>query len=75
LSFVNPRAGRSMNIVLAILVYMIYSNMLSIMQAWIAQSRVDVATGMWGVHSAMLLLLLAMFYRRLSVFSLWRVFR
>jgi lipopolysaccharide export system permease protein len=75
LSFVNPRAGRSMNIVLAILVYMIYSNMLSIMQAWIAQSRVDVAAGMWGVHSAMLLLLLAMFYRRLSVFSLWRVFR
>lgn len=75
LSFVNPRAGRSMNIVLAMLVYMVYSNLLSIMQASIAQSRVDVATGMWGVHAAMLLLLLAMFYQRLSVFSLWRLFR
>ncbi|MCW5576513.1 MAG: LPS export ABC transporter permease LptF, partial [Burkholderiales bacterium] len=75
LSFVNPRAGRSMNIVLAILVYMVYSNLLSIMQASIAQSRVDAATGMWGVHVAMLLLLLGMFYRRLSVFSLWRLFR
>jgi lipopolysaccharide export system permease protein len=75
LSFVNPRAGRSMNIVLAMLVYMVYSNLLSIMQASIAQSRVDVATGMWGVHAAMLLLLLAMFYRRLSVFSVWRMFR
>jgi lipopolysaccharide export system permease protein len=75
LSFVNPRAGRSMNIVLAILVYMVYSNLLSIMQASIAQSRVDVVTGMWGVHAAMLLLLLGMFYRRLSVFSLWRLFR
>jgi len=75
LSFVNPRAGRSMNIVLAILVYMIYSNVLSIMQASIAQSRIDVVTGMWGVHAAMLLLLLGMFYRRLSVFSLWRLFR
>jgi lipopolysaccharide export system permease protein len=75
LSFVNPRAGRSMNLVLAILVYMIYSNLLSIMQASIAQSRVDVATGMWGVHAAMLLLLLGMFYRRLSVYSLWRLFR
>jgi lipopolysaccharide export system permease protein len=75
LSFVNPRAGRSMNIVLAILVYMVYSNLLSIMQASIAQSRVDVITGMWGVHAAMLLLLLGMFYRRLSVFSLWRLFR
>jgi lipopolysaccharide export system permease protein len=75
LSFVNPRAGRSMNIVLAILVYMVYSNLLSIMQASIAQSRVDVITGMWGVHAVMLLLLLGMFYRRLSVFSLWRLFR
>jgi len=75
LSFVNPRAGRSMNIVLAILVYMIYSNLLSIMQAAITQSRIDVMTGMWGIHAVMLLLLLALFYRRLTVFSLWRLFK
>ncbi len=75
LSFVNPRAGRSINIMLAILVYMIYSNMLSIMQASITQSRVDLAIGMWGVHGVMMLLLLVMFYRRLAVFSFWRLFR
>lgn len=75
LSFVNPRAGRSMNIVLAILVYMVYSNLLSIMQASIAQSRIDFFIGMWGVHAAMVLLLLGMFYRRLSVFSVWRLLR
>lgn len=75
LSFVNPRAGRSMNIVLAILIYMAYSNLLSIMQASIAQSRVDFFIGMWGVHAAMVVLLLVMFYRRLSVFSVWRLLR
>ncbi len=75
LSFVNPRAGRSINIVLAILVYMIYSNLMSIMQASITQSSIDVTIGMWGVHVAMLILLLFMFYQRLSVFSLWRLFR
>lgn len=75
LSFVNPRAGRSINIMLAILVYMIYSNMLSIMQASITQSRIDVGIGMWGVHIAMLLLLSAMIYHRLTVFSIWRLFR
>lgn len=75
LSFVNPRAGRSMNIVLAILVYMIYSNTLSIMQASIAQSRIHVAYGMWGVHLVMLAILAAMFYKRLVVFSVWRLFR
>lgn len=75
LSFVNPRAGRSMNIVLAILVYMIYSNLLSIMQASIAQGRLSVFVGMWAVHLVMLLLLVGLFYRRLSVFSFWRLLR
>jgi lipopolysaccharide export system permease protein len=75
LSFVNPRAGRSMNLVLALLVYMVYSNLLSISQAWIAQSRISLATGLWSVHALMLVLLAVMFYRRLMVFSLFRFFR
>src|SRR6185295_4226279 len=50
LSFVNPRAGRSMNLVLALLVYMVYSNLISISQASIAQSRISMLTGLWSVH-------------------------
>lgn len=72
LSFVNPRAGRSMNLMLALLVYMVYSNLLSIVQAWIAQSHVSFATGLWGVHFCMFVLLLLLFYRRLMVFSIFR---
>ncbi|MEK6592135.1 MAG: LPS export ABC transporter permease LptF [Pseudomonadota bacterium] len=75
LSFVNPRAGRSMNLVLALLVFMTYSNLLSIVQASIAQSRLSFAAGIWGVHLCMLLLLLALFYRRLMVFSVFRLIR
>lgn len=75
LSFVNPRAGRSMNIVVAILIYMVYSNLLSIMQAAIAQGRLPLLAGMWMVHAGMLVVLLLLFYRRLSVFSLWRLLR
>src|SRR3970282_1290806 len=56
LSFVTPRAGRSMNLVLALLLYMTYSNLLSITQASISQSRVSVAAGLLGVHAVMLLL-------------------
>lgn len=73
LSFVNPRAGRSMNLVLALLVYMVYSNLLSIVQAMIAQSRMGFVSGLWGVHAMMLALLLILFYRRLMVFSVFRV--
>ncbi len=72
LSFVNPRAGRSMNLVLALLVYMVYSNLLSIVQASIAQSRLTLATGLWGVHVLMFAVLLALFYRRLIVLSVFR---
>jgi lipopolysaccharide export system permease protein len=75
LSFVNPRAGRSMNLLLALLVYMSYSNMLSIAQASIAQSRISFAAGVLGVHALMFLLLLLLFYRRLMLFSLFRLIR
>jgi len=75
LSFVNPRAGRSMNLVLALLIYMAYSNMLSVTQASIAQSRIALTSGMLGVHAIMLVVLLVLFYRRLVVFSLFRFFR
>ncbi|MCC7484492.1 MAG: LPS export ABC transporter permease LptF [Burkholderiales bacterium] len=75
LSFVNPRAGRSMNLVFALLVYMVYANLLSISQAAIAQSRLSLWTGLWAVHALMLALLLLMFYRRLAVYSLFRLAR
>lgn len=75
LSFVNPRAGRSMNLVLALLLYMTYSNLLSIAQAYIAQSKIGLAAGLWGVHGLMLVILLVLFYRRLVVGSLWRRLR
>ena len=72
LSFVNPRAGRSLNLVLAILVYMIYNNFLSIAQAWIAQQRISLPVGLWGVHVMMLLVLAVLFFRRLTLFSIFR---
>jgi lipopolysaccharide export system permease protein len=75
LSFVNPRAGRSLNLVLAILVYMTYSNFVSIAQAWIAQERISLMTGLWGVHAVMVIVLLLLFFRRLVLFSVFRYLR
>lgn len=72
LSFVNPRAGRSLNLVLAILIYMTYSNLLSIMQAWISQSRVSFSLGL-TVHLVMFAVLVVLFYRRIVVFSIFRL--
>lgn len=72
LSFVNVRAGRSVNLIMAILVYMIYNNLFSVTNVWVAQGKISPAAGLWGVHAGMLLVLLILFYRRLTVFSLAR---
>ena len=68
LAFVNPRTGRSWNLVLAVLVYAIYNNLLSIFQAWTAQSRIPPWLGLWPVHFAMLAIIAFLFYRQLYGF-------
>ncbi len=72
LAFVNPRASRSTNLVFALLTYMVYSNLISVSQAWVSQGRISFHIGWWVVHVAMLLLLLALFYRRMSIRSAFR---
>ena len=72
LSFVNPRAGRTNNLILAVLIYLIYSNAVSVCQSWIGQGRLRFDVGLWVPHVVMLLVLAVLFYRRISVFARWR---
>jgi len=65
LAFVNPRSGRSWNLVLAVLVYALYNNLLSIFQAWTAQGKVPGWLGLWPVHAVMIVVLLVLFSRQL----------
>ena len=64
LSFVDPRAGRSLNLIFALLIYIIYNNMLSIFQAWVTQGRISEWIGLWPVHALFSLLCLYLYYRR-----------
>lgn len=73
LGYVNPRAGRSFNLVLAIVLYMLYSNMISVTNAWVGQGKLSPGIGLWGIHAVMLTITLLMFYRRMTLFSLRRV--
>ncbi|MBI1942420.1 MAG: LPS export ABC transporter permease LptF [Betaproteobacteria bacterium] len=73
LSFVNPRAGRSVNLMFALFAYMVYSNLLSVSQARVAQGKFAFGIGWWLVHAVMLALLLALFAHRLQILRLpWR---
>lgn len=64
LSFVDPRAGRSLNLMFAILIYMVYNNMMSICQAWITQGKLNAWIGITPVHLLFIMLAFYLFYRR-----------
>ncbi len=72
LSYVNPRAGRSANMLIAILIYAIYNNLMSLSQAWVAQGKLSFSIGVWAVHALMTLPLLLLFYRRIAVSMPWQ---
>ncbi len=71
LSFVNPRAGRSLNLLVALVAYMFYSNMISVTNAWVGQEKMGAAAGFWGIHILMATVVAVMFYRRMAI-SPWR---
>jgi lipopolysaccharide export system permease protein len=73
LSYVNPRAGRSLNLILAIVLYMLYSNMISVTNTWVGQGKLSPGIGLWGIHSVMLVITVLMFYRRMTLFSPRRI--
>jgi lipopolysaccharide export system permease protein len=80
LAFLNPRAGRSANLILAILIFVIYNSLLNLSQARVGADHWSFATGSWGVHAIFAGLALLMFVQRysaarLNVFALrtWRV--
>ena len=68
LSFVNPRSGRSWNLIFAVLIYALYNNLLSIFQAYTAQGKIPGWLGLWPVHGVMIVILAVLFYRQLSGF-------
>jgi lipopolysaccharide export system permease protein len=75
LSFVNPRAGRSANMLLALFTYLVYNNLLTISQAWVASGKISFTVGVVAIHLFMLCLLPLLFYRRIAVLSFARFFR
>jgi lipopolysaccharide export system permease protein len=72
LAYVNPRAGRSLNLIMALVIYMIYNNMISVTNAWVGQQKIGPVMGMLGIHGAMFILMLLLFRYRLSGSLLWR---
>ena len=70
LAYVNPRMGRSFNLIAAAFMYMLYSNGLNIVQSMIAQGRLNFWVGLALPHVIALLLVFVLFRQQLSVTGL-----
>ena len=64
LSYTTPRKGRYSKLALAILIYLVYSNLLGVGQTWVEQNKVPSALGIWWVHGFVIILILFWWIRR-----------
>jgi lipopolysaccharide export system permease protein len=62
LARLKPRQGRYSRVWLAVVVYLVYSNLISLGQAWIARGTMPVALGLWWTHAAVVLLAVAVIF-------------
>jgi lipopolysaccharide export system permease protein len=59
LSRLRPRQGRYARVWVAVVIYFLYSNLISVGKVWISRGTVPEALGLWWTHAAVVLLALA----------------
>lgn len=67
LSFVNPRGGRSANLLIALFLFVVYSNMVSVFQAAVVQKRLSLLVAWWPIHLLAVVMIGALFLWRLKM--------
>ena len=67
LGFVNPRAGSSANLIVALLIFFSYSNLTKVIEASVKQGRLSFGMAWWPLHLLALLAVVALFAWRLNV--------
>jgi lipopolysaccharide export system permease protein len=71
LGFVNPRAGASTNLILAVLIFFTYLNLTKVFETSVKQGKMQFALAWWPLHLLVLLVVAGLFAWRLNVHSRW----
>jgi lipopolysaccharide export system permease protein len=64
LSYVNPRVGRSLNIISALLIFIIYQNLMGVFQSLIGTGKVPIIFGFWPLHITFIIFALWLIRKR-----------
>ncbi len=73
LSRTSNRQGRYSKLALAILLYIVYSNLLNVSRAWITNATIDPVIGLWWVHGVVIIFIILLWWQQLGL-SIPRVF-
>jgi len=71
LGFVNPRAGSSANMILALLIFFTYNNLTKLLERSVQRGKLEFALAWWPLHLVASLAVLALFAWRLNVNHRW----
>ena len=71
LGFVNPRAGASTNLILALLIFFTYLNLTKAAEQAVKQAKLAFGIGWWPLHALVLLAALALFAWRMNIHHRW----
>ena len=64
LSYTNPRAGRSLSLVIAVLIFVLYLNGISIGQTWVRGGKMEWYTGVILINGSVFFITAMLFIRR-----------
>ena len=67
LGFVNPRAGSSANLILALLIFFTYNNLVKMTEVSVKEAKVSFAMAWWPLHLFVLIIVVSLFLWRLNV--------
>ncbi|AWW50119.1 LPS export ABC transporter permease LptF [Polynucleobacter paneuropaeus] len=71
LAYVNPRLGSYTAMFYAVLIYLIYSNLLNLTQNFVASGKMNVFIGAWPIHLLALLIATALIRNRINPSLKW----
>lgn len=67
MSTVNPRGGRSLNLIIAGLIAMLYMNLINVSKGWIANEQIGFIVGLVGINLLAALLCFYLYWRRTRI--------
>jgi len=67
----NPRQGKYSKIVVAVLIYVAYNNLMGVSQSWVQRNEMLASLGMWWVHILMIIFILGIYIHQYGYKSLF----